>query len=300
MSSQTCVGQPVEVGVRDEVGRRRVVDQDVEPAEARRPSRATIARTAASSATSAWTTSDLAPRAADAVGGLLGLGLRLRVVDRDGEPPLGEPPGHRPADPGRRPVTSATRRWAHRSASEPIERVERPGRIAGDPPVPGAGPPARRRARGRPVGGASPRVAWAVGDRPDHLVDRRAHPAQEHGLREDARGATVRTTSGIGDDHLAEVQVGQALVLLAPAEEDALEGPEDVAGRQDHRRGGEDGEDRVVVERREDHEHLGDEPAEARQAHRAEEDQERDRAVDAASTLHRPPSLFRSRVWARS
>ena len=108
--------------------------------------------------------------------------------------------------------------------------------------------------------------------------NRGAHPVEDEPLREDPHRDRHHDQRH-GDDDLAQVHVGQPLPGLALAQEDALDGPEDVAGRQDHGRGGQDGQTGSVVERGQDHEDLGHEPAEAGQAHRAEENHVRHRAV---------------------
>ena len=48
----------------------------------------------------------------------------------------------------------------------------------------------------------------------------------------------------------------------APPRKTALKGPEDVARGEDHGRRRKHGQHRAIVERREHHERLGDEPAE--------------------------------------
>ena len=45
----------------------------------------------------------------------------------------------------------------------------------------------------------------------------------------------VNTTRGDGDGDLAHVKVGECFPLFIAAEKHALDGPEDVAGREDHR-----------------------------------------------------------------
>jgi hypothetical protein len=107
------VGQPLQVGVRDEMGHAGVIDQHVESVEfLRRP----FDHGADGGIVGDVGGVDQSLRAAapDAVGGFLGLGLGFRVIHRDGESPLGEPPGHGPADSRGRPGHQCDTFLAHR------------------------------------------------------------------------------------------------------------------------------------------------------------------------------------------
>ena len=142
----------------------------------------------------------------------------------------------------------ATRVCRGNQAIAPIEDYE-PGTVATSWPREAGWPPASARAgagAGR-VGAVRARVT-STSPHSDDLLRRLAGPRGPSSSGAAAAGRRPGRRSGRPAGRrwpLAEVEVGQALVLLAVAQEDALERPEDVARRQDHRRRGEDGEDRL-------------------------------------------------------
>src|SRR5438128_885261 len=117
---------------------------------------------------------------------------------------------------------------------------------------------------------------------PDLIVqaqERRALQVQD-GRRVDAEEEHDR-----GERHereeLPAVDLGEPEVLLVRLSEvHALERPEEVAGRQDDRARGDDGEAGELLPGAEEHEHLRDERRQARQPHRGEEGEPRDPRVD--------------------